>query len=119
MFSIGFLAVSQAQVLVYSLENQSNLDWEFKIGDASGNAAYYANIPGPSAPIVNFFNGFTFPLEFGGQNSFGCSAYENVPGPTAGANVPFFCWVPSAINYNVTVQQVIPFVLYNMILEFS
>lgn len=116
LFSIGFFAVSQAQILIYSLENQSAYDWEFKMGDNGGNGVYYANIPATSPPVTGVFNGFVFSLQFGGQNSIGCSAFEQVFAPTPGSSVPFACWVPAAINYNLV--QIFPGV-YSMTLEFS
>lgn len=116
LFSIGFVALSHAQILIYSLENQSSTDWEFKMGDNGGNGVYYANIPASSPPVTGVFNGFIFSLQFGGTNSIGCSAYEVVPAPTPGSSVPFACWIPAAINYNLI--QILPGV-YSMTLEFS
>ena len=119
LFSLCFFMISHAQILNYSLENQSAYDWEFKMGDNNGNAVYYANIPASSAPVTGQFFGFGFDLQFGGQNSLGCSIFETVTGPTGGTGINFFCTVPAAVNYNVVLVQTVPFIVYEMILEFS
>lgn len=97
ILSIGFFTVSQAQVLFYTVDNQSSYAWDFKIGDTAGNGMYHP----PFFGVVNgSFNNFSGVVEFGGSNSIGCNAYQSpITAPSAGP-VPFPCWVPNVMNYN-------------------
>jgi len=123
LFSIGCFTFSQAQTLNYSIENQSSLDWAFKMGDANGNLVAIPNIPGPSPAILGTFGplpSFAFPLSFQGYNAAtGCSFTDVVSTPVPAASVPVFCWLTSTLAINYNLVETVPFVQYDMILEIS
>lgn len=71
------------------------------MGDASGvNGVYYPVINAGGGSVSGNFPFLIFPLQFGGQNTLGCNAYQSLSGPGAGA-VPFACFVPANMFYNL------------------
>lgn len=107
LLAVGFLTISQAQTLIYTVENQTVIPWDFKIGDGNGNGNYHP-------PFTNTVNGsfanFGFNLQFGGSNSFGCNAYEQVTSAPSFGPINFPCWVPQVWNYSFV--QINPFIYW-------
>jgi len=101
LFSFGLFTVSNAQML-YTIENQSAFDVDFKMGDAGGvNGVYIPNIPSGTTVSGNFTSPLVFPLQFGSQNTLGCTAFQSVASaPSAGA-VFFTCFVPGTMGHTL------------------
>ncbi|MDF1698795.1 MAG: hypothetical protein P1U56_23275 [Saprospiraceae bacterium] len=118
IFSVGIFSVSHAQFLTYTLQNSSTTaTWNYKMKDAgSGTITSELGIlPGQtrSGVVANF----GFILEFKAANSNSCGTSQVVPGPTPVVLVPITCTVPTALKYRV--DEIIPFVLYDLQLKFG
>ncbi len=97
LFAVGFFAMSQAQTLLYTVNNASASAWDFKIGDGNGNGQYTAPFFGT---INNGWGGFGFQLEFGGSDASGCSAYANLTSAPSSGFIRTTC--PTTWSYSLT-----------------
>lgn len=117
LFSIGMFAVSNAQVMTYTLNNFSGISWDFGMDDTGPSPSIYHNVPATSPPISGaIFPFFQFDLGMKTENQFNCGGYTIATGPGPGSIPLSPCFVPSGVVFNIT--TVVPFVQYNMDLFF-
>jgi len=117
LFSFGLFAISNAQVLTYTLNNVSGIDWKFGMDDAGPTPAIYHSLPAGIPPISGaIFPSFSFPLGMKTVNQFGCSGGTSALGVGIGTIPLSPCISASSVVYNIT--NPIPFVQFNMDLFF-
>lgn len=117
LFFFGLLAASNAQVLTYTLNNVSGVDWKIGLDDAGPSAAIYHSSLAFSPPISGaIFPFFAFPLSMKAKNATGCTAGTSAPGVGGGLFFTTAACGGSGVAYNITTT--IPFVQYNMTLFF-
>jgi len=118
LFCCGLFAASNAQVLTYTLNNVSGVDWKIGLDDAGPSATIFHTSLAFSPPITGaIFPFFAFPLSMKAKNALGCNAGASALGAGPGT---FFstaaCAPGTGVVYNITTT--IPFVQYNMDLFF-
>ena len=118
LFSIGCFTISNAQFLVYSLNNSGADQWDYKMVDAGPTGPItHLNI-NPNQTVSGVISNFGFPLQFKCENSNGCGTSQIVPTVTNGVYVPINnCSSPTALKYRLEV--VIPFIVYEFELKFG
>lgn len=108
-FMIGLFSMSNAQVLNYSISNNSATSvWDYKMADAGSGVitSELGMIPGDVR--TGTVLGFAFDLGFKARNNAGCGTGQTVTGPTPTVFVPLICSIPAGVSYSLT--NTIPFV---------
>ncbi|MDF1698796.1 MAG: hypothetical protein P1U56_23280 [Saprospiraceae bacterium] len=107
---IGFLSISQAQVLEYYVHNSSTTDtWNWALDDAGPSAAQYELNILPGETRSGFIGLFSFPVEWKANDSNNCYGTTVNAGPVPTSTLPTTCF---GTNITYKIVEVVPFVYY-------
>lgn len=111
LICIGFISISQAQVLEYyvGVNSASTTNWDWAISDAGPTPALYEFNIAPGTQRQGFIGLFSFPVEWKAQDTNGCYVSNLDPGPVAATTLPTTC---PGVTVIYKIVEIVPFVYY-------
>ncbi len=107
---VGFLSISQAQVLEYFVANGTTTDtWDWAIDDAGPTPPIYELNILPGQQRQGFIGFFSFPVEWKASDNNNCYVTNLDPGPVLATTLPTTC---PGVTVTYKIVEIVPFVYY-------